>query len=330
MGSIPAAVEPPFWRAVWCGVLGIVISWAGASWALGQTADGPVTRPVGGLLPSDANPTTQTSNGAELLPQGQLVNVEQPPRSPLQFSASALYLYGNASGYVQAPRAGRVGTSNYQRPTFKEIGIKTVSMGDFELAAQSQQYGEFFVGAEVIQLGGGANLGQRLVTDAKTFPGRAHVDSDMSLNWYRLGYRYEIPISFAANGHPDLVFEPWIDVFAWNFDYHLTAARVSPASRSFAAVGLQIGAIFSWRPNGGPLAFEAALGGFPNISGLAEISTERLYAKYHFYQWNRFDFTGMLGVAFEQQLYNGNEQFLQNRDSANFGPMLLVGMQVQF
>ena len=183
---------------------------------------------------------------------------------------------------------------------------------------------KYLLCAQIIQLSGAEYLGVKpLTTDGVTFPANSRVGSSIKLDWYRLGYRYTIPISFAENGTPDLTFTPWASVIALDFAYHLSAANVAPASRHFTKPGVQIGAVFAWRPKGGPLSLEAAIGGFPTMNNLPTISVESLYARYHFYEWHRFDFTGLLGIAWEQQEYRDDKP-LPNQVSANFGPMLLV------
>jgi hypothetical protein len=254
----------------------------------------------------------------------------QPAQSPLQFSTTALYMYGSVGGSVQVPKNGKKGTSNADRPHFDSVGISYANIGNFEVAAKWNPYGEFFVGAEIIQLNGQAFRGvNKLTTDGVIFPAHGRVTSDIALDWYRFGYRYTIPLDFAANGVPDLTFTPWIEGLVLDFKYNLSEPGISPASSHYPAAGMQIGAVFAWRPNGGPLSLEASLGGFPTITTLATISQESLYARYHFYDWHRFDLTALLGVAFEQQSFR-DDLALANHIDANFGPMLLIGLQVKF
>jgi hypothetical protein len=243
---------------------------------------------------------------------------------------TAEYMYGDVTGYTQVTRGGRPGTGSPNRPTLGAIGINTANIADVEINAHSGNYGDFYVGAQFIPLSGSTYRGANsLVSDGVTFPPGSRVASDIGLNWYRYGYRYTLPIYTGENGIPEITFAPYLEGIVWDFSYHLTAPKVQYASRSITEAGIQFGAIFAWRPKGGPLSFEAALGGFPTIPGLPTISQENLYARYHFYQWDRFDFTGLLGVAFEQQSYRNNLS-LPDHVSANFGPMLLVGVQVKF
>jgi hypothetical protein len=296
------------------------------------TAPAASTEPVPPVVPAPELTGAVTSNGADLL-QRQApppIRVDETSASPLKFSATGLYMWGSTVGHLQIPNNSKVGTSNAGQPRLSRIGIGTASIEDGEIAAKWTPYGEIFAGAQIIQLSGTGFVGNPgLVTDGVDFPASSRVSSNVGLNWYRLGYRYPFVIDIADNGRSDLTFTPWISAVAMDFHYHLTAPLARVATRQIFAPGVQIGATFAWRPNGGPLSLEAQLGGWPTTPNLPTYSVENLYLRYEFYKWRRFDFTGLLGVAFEQQLYRDDGK-LATTVSANFGPMIMAGVQVGF
>jgi hypothetical protein len=300
-----------------------------------QTA--PTTSTTSGeITPSDAHATTlpsrvETSNGGEMLPpRGQLIQVEGSPRGALDFSANATYLYGSVRGYTQVSAGGKLGTSYYERPHLQSLGITTANIADAEVSADAHQYGQFFVGAQIIQLSGSAVTGgSPLTTEGISYQAHSRISSDVGLDWYRIGYRYTIPIDTAQNGVADITFTPYAEALIWDFNYNLTVPRNRTAHRAFAEGGVQIGATAAWRPNGGPLSVEATLGGFPQASHLANVSVESLDVRYNFYEFQRFSFSGLLGVTWEQQDFR-DRQPLPNHISVDFGPMLTAGLQIQF
>jgi hypothetical protein len=281
--------------------------------------------------PANAFVPTVTSNGAELIgPTGQTIRAEGPAEQPVEFSFTGLYLYGSSRGFAQISKGGKNGTSNYQRPQFHSIGLNTANIADLELSAKVGQYGEFYVGTQYIPLSGSAFIGPKTLTTAGiTYPANSHVASDVDLSWWRFGYRYPFVITTARNGMPEIVLTPYFDVVIWTFDYNLTVPKAHTANRSFDQVGFQLGGTVAWRPGGGPLSLEATLGSFPMFDNFVTISIEQLNLRYTFYDWRRFHFSGVLGVTWEQQDFK-DSQALPNHISADFGPLLTVGLQAQF
>lgn len=298
----------------------------------------PQTAPTasGEITPSDQHATTlpshvETTNGGEMVPgRGQLIQVEGSKRGALDFSASANYLYGSVRGYTQISAGGKLGTSNYQRPHLQSLGINVANIADVDVSADTHQYGQVFVGAQIIQLSGAAYTGDAtLRTEGISYPAHSRVSSDIGLNWYRVGYRYPIAIDTLQNGVADITVTPFAEAIIWDFDYNLTVPKHRTAHRAYAEGGAQIGATAAWRPYGGPLSLEATLGGFPQASHLANVSVESLDLRYNFYEFQRFSFTGVLGVTWEQQDFR-NVESLPDHISVDFGPMLTAGIQVQF
>jgi hypothetical protein len=292
---------------------------------------GASTEPANAFVPTAAGGPTITSNGADLIgPTGETIRAENAAEPPLEFSFTGLYLYGSVRGFSQISKGGKNGTTNYKRPQFHSIGLNTANIADLELSCKVSQYGEFFVGTEYIPLSGSAFIGPKtLTTDGITYPARSHVSSDVDLSWWRFGYRYPFVITTARNGLPEITLTPYFDVVLWTFDYNLTVPKHRTANRSFDQLGFQLGGTLAYRPGGGPLSFEATLASFPTMANYVTISMERLNLRYTFYDWQRFRFSGLLGVTWEQQDFQ-DHQSLPNHISADFGPLLTVGLQAQF
>ena len=291
-------------------------------------ASAPATEP-GSPLPPPIPARTLTSNGAEFEPRGQTVHVDDTPTTPLQFSGMVTYLHGGVNGSVQIPKGGKVGTSSGNRPRLNGMGIDTADIPDVEIGAKWDANEQVFFGAQFIQLDGAATVPRTLVSQGITFPKGGRTNDSLRLDWYRLGYKYTFDVDTAANGIPDITLTPQIDAVIWNFAYNYHVRKVGTATRSFAQPGMQIGGTIAWRPEGGPFSLEAYAATFPQIQNLATISVESVYATYHFYDWRRFNFTGRLGVEWEQQTFKDGQK-LPNRINIDFGPMLLVGLQVAY
>jgi hypothetical protein len=283
---------------------------------------------TGPLLPAIA-PASQEDRMQELPREGEIVPLEETRRGPLTFSLTLLYMYGGVIGQLQTPVAHATASTSANRPTFDEIGISDANIGDGEFGVgwDNQQ---IFFGAQYNHMSGSSTLGRSLVSGGVTFPAHTHVNSDVRMDWYRLGYRYTFVLDTAPNNVPDLTLTPMIDAFYWDYGYSLDAGRIGHAGNSLQRWGFQLGGTFAWRPYGGRFSIEANLAAFPQNQRLATISTESVIMRYRFYQWRRYDFNVLLGVAWEQQYYNDHKVGAPNKISADFGTMLLTGIQMNF
>ena len=289
-----------------------------------EPATSPATEPVSAVPPPRA--AQRTYNGGVY---GEVVPARDIDRLPLRFGLTGSYMYAPVHGYVQIPSGGKIGTSSSKHPTLRQMGVENTNIGDGELTIGVGDYGEFFLGAQYIHESGSSTIERNLTTHGITFPKGTHINGDIQLDWYRVGYRYPIPLNFTPEGRTDLTFTPWVDAVFWDFSYDVSAGSVGDASRSFTKPGVQVGGDLVWRPGGGPFSLEAGVGSFPRVSSLATISTERLIARYHFYRWRRFDFSAHVGLEFEQQDFKDSQR-LSNHISADFGPMLVTGLSVGF
>jgi hypothetical protein len=312
-----------------------------------QGTDATATGPRDPAAPWE--PTTELSSSHSTLspvPTTPLyANIIAPPAGPatddreFTLSVAGTFLYGSASGYVQTPSGGEPGTTSKERPKFSEIGIDNASIGDGQLTATfgEQQRNEVYVGGQFIRLSGSDTLGSDLVSHGVTFPAGSHVSSDVQLDWYRVGYRYRLDLNdvTALCGIPtnpgldDFSLYPSVGGAFLNFDYRLDGPGGQRASRSYIKGNVQFGLELEWRPNRGP--FSVTLGGLaaPNFSSLPGIYYEELAAHYRFLDTRKVDATATLGVALEQMDYEDNQR-VSNHIHADFGPLLVAGVELKF
>ena len=291
---------------------------------------GPSTSPfLAGSVGSTRDPSGGAADAIDPANEGEIVPAE-PARGPLTFSLQGLYMYGSVTGVAQTPRGSQAGSSKLNRPRYGEIGIEDGSIADGEFAIGLDPHQQIFVGVQHIHLSSNNVLRSSLTSDNVNFPARTNVHSDVRLDWYRLGYRYTFFLSTAPNGVPDFTLTPFVDGFYWDYGFSLNGGRIGKAGRSLTKYGFQLGATAAWRPNGGPLSIEASVASFPQGSRITTISQESLLARYRFYRYRQYDFNVLLGVAFEQQNFNDRRLPVSNHVIADFGPMLLTGLQVNF
>ena len=299
---------------------------AQANGSAGGSSAGATTQPAAPPPPHATGTDAETSDDGS---EGIVLPGEHTPL-PLRFSASAEYLYGPVSGNLQVPVGGKKGTSTGNQPHLGNIGINDTNSFDGEVAVGWTPQDEAYIGGQVIHLSGGDTVPKGFVTHGVHVPKNTPVESDVRLDWYRFGLRHEFDLSTAPNGVADVTLTTWLEGLVWDFGYHLNAGKAGTAGRSFNEFGVQFGGTLAWRPYGGPFSIEAFAGSFPQINNMAQISIEGIRGRYHFYQFRRADFSVLLGVEWEQQRFKDSQKPLNNNIRVDFGPMLDVGLKVDF
>jgi hypothetical protein len=245
----------------------------------------------------------------------------------VHFSITGTFLYGPVDGYAQTPAGGQPGSSSSKRPRFSELGIHDATIGAGELSAFFGHH-EIFVAPEIIRLSGSDTLRSDLITHGQTFPAGTHVSSDLTLDTYRIGYRYHFLIG-ADTPRPRLDLAPYLDLDLWNFDYHIAGGGHS-TSRGYLKPTVQLGISAEWSPGGGPFSLTGDFAASPpGISSIPFIAYEQLAARYRFTPSPRLNIVTTLGVRFEQYNYFDN-QSVSNHIHATFGPMLVAGLGLEF
>jgi hypothetical protein len=251
-----------------------------------------------------------------------------PDASRWRFSAESAYLYGPVRGFVQTPSGGNPGTTSSERPRFSEIGINDANVADVSGIFGLGNH-EIYAGAQFIELSGSRTLSETLVSQGVTFPAGTRVHSDVSLDWYRVGYRYRWVVD-GAEAAPVLTLYPSVGAALFTFDYRLRGDGVAErVSRSYTKGLPQLGLELEWRPGGG--AFSVSLGamGFPAIDNIPSIATEHLTASYRILNGRDLRLEGFVGGQFEQ-IYYKDSQRVSNHVEADLGPMLVVGIGLGF
>jgi hypothetical protein len=243
-----------------------------------------------------------------------------------RFAATGQFLYGPLAGYAQTPAGGSPGSSSRKRPRFSELGIYTAAIGAAELSGSFGRH-EFFGDAEIIRPGGNNTLRAPLETHAQSFPAGTGVSSDIALDSYRIGYRYHL---FALdNPRPRFDLAPYLDLDLWNFDYRISGAGHS-TSRGYLKPTVQLGISANWTPAASPFSLTGDFATSPpGISSLPWIASEQLAVRYRFPATARLSVTATAGVRFEQYNFQ-DEQRISNHIHATLGPMLLLGLGVEF
>jgi hypothetical protein len=254
----------------------------------------------------------------------------EPDHDRFRFSLEGSFLIGPANGYVQTPAGGQPGTTSPRRPKLDEIGIDTVTAYD---VAGNASFGphQLYLGAQFVRLSGDATLDQPLVTQGQSFPAGTPVSSDLTLDWYRAGYRY----AFAFDTDPgrpgdELLLAPSAGAALLDFHYRLHSRNPAgpTADRSYSKLAPQLGldAEYALTPR---LSLAADVLCSLPISNTPFILSTELAAKYRVVHSTHADLDALLGVAYEHISYEDNQP-TPNHISVDLGPMLLLGLTLHF
>ena len=231
-------------------------------------------------------------------------------------------MYGDVDGFVQIPAGGAPGSTSARRPTLDELGIDSGSVYDIAGAAQKDRH-IINLGARLTTLDGSGTLTQDLTSQNEFYPAGTQVESDIQLNWYRLGYLYEIPLVPAQDGS-QVFLSPGVQAILLDFDYELNGDGGQRSKRGFTKGGVRLGGTARWQTSERfSLDALAYLG--VNLGSTADISSFEIVGRYSFSKL----FSAFGGVAWDQIEFE-DSQTVPNRIDIDFCPMAVVGIRFDF
>jgi hypothetical protein len=245
-----------------------------------------------------------------------------------QLRFDTMWLYGPVSGHVQTPSGGRPGTSNSDRPTFGEIGINTASIFDAEVMPAMGDHG-LYLGGQWVRLSGERNLEQSLVSQGQTFLLGSRVKSDVDMDWYRVGYRYRIQRGDEAGLElPNTEIYSRLGAAILDFRYRLDGPGAADVDREYVKVAPQMGVEMEWHATKN-FSLAGELTSTLPFPSLPWIVTAEVQGKFRFVEKGKLGISGFVGAGYEKISFH-DHQDLSNDINADFGPMLLLGVELRF
>ena len=241
---------------------------------------------------------------------------------------NGMWMYGPVSGHLQTPSGGRPGTSSKDRPSLGEIGINTASIYDAEIMPSFGDHGMYF-GGQWIGLSGERNLEQSLVSQGNTFLLGSRVKSDVQLDWYRIGYRYRIQRGDEAGLElPNTEIYSRLGAAILDFHYQLDGPGAGDVDRAYIKAAPQMGVEMEWHATK-KFSLAGELTSTLPFSSMPWIVTAQLEGKYKFIEKGSLGISGLLGAGYEKISFH-DHQDLSNDINADFGPMLMLGLEMRF
>jgi len=231
--------------------------------------------------------------------------------------------YGPVSGYVQTPLGGAPSSTSNKRPTFDELGIETMTMVNLFLSAGLDSH-YIYGSAHLVNLSGTSTLDEKLIFHGKEYPAGTRVKSDIGMNWYDIGYRYNI---YFDKERTNLCVAPTIAFTLWDFSTELES-NSGRNSRSYIKGTPRLGLDFEWFPAKRFSVSGRAIASLP-LNNMPHIYTVGLVGKYNFMEINRLKVSVFMGVEYDWIDFKDN-QTEPNHVKANMGPLGLIGAEIAF
>ncbi len=237
-----------------------------------------------------------------------------------------MWMYGPVSGHLQTPSGGRPGTSSKDRPRLGEIGINTASIYDAEATASVGDHG-IYLGGQWVRMSEDARLEESLVSQNEFFMAGSRVKSDVKMDWYRVGYRYRIQRGDEPGAELPVEIHSRVGAAIWDFHYRLDGTGGTQVDRSYIKVAPQMGVEMEWHATR-KLSVAGEVTSTLPFSGLPWIATAELVGKYRFVEKGSFALSGFAGAGYEKISFH-DHQDMSNDINADFGPMVMVGVELR-
>jgi hypothetical protein len=235
-------------------------------------------------------------------------------------------MYGPVAGHVQTPSGGQPGTTSINRPTLEELGIDDASIYDAELVLGWGPH-EAFAGGQWFGMSEEQTLEDELVSQGDTFPAGSRVDSDLRLDWYRVGYRYRFEAGDGPGGGPLFVIRPGAGFALLDYSFELNGPGPDDVDRSFMKGAPLVGAAVEWRIND-RLSVTGEAATTIHLPNAPRILTAEVAVKYTLFVRDSADVSLSAGIAYERIHYD-HDQDVPNDIEMEAAPMLRLGVEAR-
>ncbi len=249
------------------------------------------------------------------------LEVEREKGFHLNFDASGSY--GQIRGYAQTPLGGAPFSTSDRRPKFDELGIDMMTMVNLSLSAGMDSH-YLYGSAHLVNLNGKNTLDEELIFHGRGYPAGTRVRSDVKLNWYEIGYQYNI---YFGKKPMNLRMAPTVAFALWDFSVELESSN-GKDGRSYMKGTPRLGLDFEWFPAKRFSVSGKAIGSLP-FNNLPNIYTVGLVGKYNLVEISRLKVLLLMGVEYNWIDFKDN-QTVPNHVKANMGPLGLIGAEIKF
>jgi len=231
--------------------------------------------------------------------------------------------YGPISGYLQTPLGGAPLSASEKRPTFKELGINNVTVFNLSLSASINQH-SLFGAAHLANPDGEKTLDESFVFHGVDYPAGTEVKSEVRLNWYELGYKYDLQF---GRDRVNLRIAPIVSVALFDYNASLESGGIKN-TRSYVKGTPRVGLELEWFPWKRFSIYGQGIGSLP-FNNTPGIYTFGLTGKYLIVNQGRWKISLFAGLEYDLIDYK-DSQTTPNHVRAEMGPLGTVGIEMRF
>jgi hypothetical protein len=250
--------------------------------------------------------------------------------APFRSSLDGGVRYGHASGFIQIPKGGEAGTTDKQRPTFREVGITealeeqaNLSIGSANPYAPSPGVG---AGFSLLQLAGDRTLDSPLLSHGQQFNAGDHVDALLELNWYHVAA--EIMVPSRPSEQTPFAIKPSIGFAFLQSAYTLEAKLTNTTARRSFSTGAPYLALEGVWYTTSPLSFHYHVATTVPFDGLPWVFSTGFRAQLRLIGNADKGVFLFAGVGFDRFEVNDEQRPVSNHIRAILGPLFLGGVQL--
>jgi hypothetical protein len=247
-------------------------------------------------------------------------------RSKFHLTLDSKWMYGPVKGRLQTPSGGQPGTTDGDRPTLSELGIDIASILDTEIRPGIGDH-EMYIGGQWVRFEEEATLDQDLTSQGRFFPAGSRVESDVKFDWYRLGYRYRVQKGDEAGIEFPVEIHSRFGVALLDFGYELDGPGSTRVDRHYRKPALQMGVDMEWHAT---KKFSVA-GEFTwtlPFKSMPLIITTNLTGKFKLLEKDGRELNAYIGAGYQKISFHDSQQ-VRNDINADFGPLLIVGLELR-
>lgn len=263
--------------------------------------------------------------GSKLLSLGILISITTFSQIlPESYNFQLLYNHSKIEGFVQIPKGGQLGTTDINRPTFDEMGIKKMNFPEIQAQANWKKF-SVYGDIKYIKFKGNSTLTTNLISHSKKIP------KDSDFKTFHKYINYTLGLKYNLYSIESFRLQPLIEYSICDFSYKYNAT--TPLKKNISS-----NRSFGWCQTNIGLTFINQLTSIYSIEttfkyGLHYNKIKQFYSlmilnRFNLYKGSKNnDLNLLIGVSYGRIKFKDNQKDQQNHITQKIKPNIFVGIE---